>query len=82
MSIASILRTKLSLDAEKNWHQNSGANRRDVFGVDQHAGRRGDNEMEGSVHDAAAACLERSGACAAACEAASFSRASSSVPTM
>jgi hypothetical protein len=31
MSIASMLRTKLSLKAEKNWHQNSGANRRDVI---------------------------------------------------
>jgi hypothetical protein len=31
MSIASMLRTKLSLNAEKNWHQNSGANRRDVI---------------------------------------------------
>ena len=33
MSIASMLRTKLSLNAEKNWHQNSGANRRDVIKV-------------------------------------------------
>jgi hypothetical protein len=33
MSIASMLRTKLSLNAEKNWHQNSGANRRDVINV-------------------------------------------------
>ena len=29
ISMASMLRTKLSLKAEKNWHQNSGANRRD-----------------------------------------------------
>jgi hypothetical protein len=27
------LRTKLSLNAEKNWHQNNGANRRDVIKV-------------------------------------------------
>src|SRR5208282_6422842 len=33
MSMTSILRTKLSLNAEKNWHQNSGANRRDVIRV-------------------------------------------------
>ena len=33
MSIASMLRTKLSLNAEKNWHQNSGAKRRDVMRV-------------------------------------------------
>src|SRR5271165_2919010 len=33
MSITSMLRTKLSLNAEKNWHQNSGANRRDDIRV-------------------------------------------------
>jgi hypothetical protein len=33
MSIASMLRTKLSLNAEKNWHQNSGANRREVISI-------------------------------------------------
>ena len=33
ISIASMLRTKLSLKAEKNWHQNSGANRREVIRV-------------------------------------------------
>ena len=31
--MASMLRTKLSLKAERNWHQNSGANRRDVISV-------------------------------------------------
>ena len=33
MSIANMLRMKLSLNAERNWHQNSGANRRDVINV-------------------------------------------------
>ena len=33
MGITSMLRTKLSLKAERNWHQNSGANRRDVIKV-------------------------------------------------
>ncbi len=33
ISITSMLRTKLSLKAERNWHQNSGANRRDVIRV-------------------------------------------------
>ncbi len=28
ISMASMLRTKLSLNAEKNWHQNKGAKRR------------------------------------------------------
>ena len=42
MSIASMLRTKLSLKAEKNWHQNSGANRRDVIKArNMMAGSRG-----------------------------------------
>ena len=31
--MTSMLRTKLSLKAEKNWHQNSGAKRREVISV-------------------------------------------------
>src|ERR1700734_56328 len=31
ISIASIWRTKLSLNAERNWHQNNGANRREAI---------------------------------------------------
>jgi hypothetical protein len=58
-------------------------NRNDIVGRGEDLRRRSDREMEGFVHDAAAACFSRAGAADAdTCEAFSLSRASSSVPTM
>ena len=60
-----------------------GTNGSDIVGRDKDLRRRSDGKMEGLVHDAAAACFSRSGmAGAAAWDAFSLSRASSSVPTM